>query len=520
MRIPEGMDEVDLDSDKSSKLVLMDIQEVIRYERCCVIFGKPGIGKTTLARWIILENTRTFSRMSNEDSSIEINEVRLPIFVRLDEIAQILELHPNWTLLDCLCHLTWFEKGIIINGEDQKNFARDYICQQHSMIILDGLDEIIDTSSQNRIIDLIYQFIQTYVLNTHTTFYQTATNISSNDNKLSKVSGNQLIITSRWFANVKNSQIEKIPCYSLRSLSFDDATRFIERWFQEIAIQLPTQSNMISLTTGEINVDNWHRKAKELIKNFTIQADLQQLTSNSTLLAAICGLVTVQTLVNPFSPISKRVVFYHFTSTLMLHRSWKNLKSSAILTEKEIECLLIDIAAYIHQHSSFGFIEEFDMRLQCRSSLKIAFEEKENTRWNRKIANDFVFRVSTNNIGLIVPCGPDLYNFLLPAFQHYFTCLSLVRTPTMNCDDQKSLIESVVNRVLYHITDSLYREPLLLTLSYISWQWTSSEIDLFYEQLLSVDAVRFNRQLPLAAMLLMTALLELHALPSMKQWRI
>jgi hypothetical protein len=72
-------------------------------------------------------------------------------------------------------------------------------------------------------------------------------------------------------------------------------------------------------------------------------------------------------------------------------------KNSTIVTEKEFECLLIDIAAYIHQHSSIGFIEDFDMRLKCRSSLKILSAEKENTRWNRQIINNFVFKASINS---------------------------------------------------------------------------------------------------------------------------
>jgi hypothetical protein len=167
-------------------------------------------------------------------------------------------------------------------------------------------------------------------------------------------------------------------------------------------------------------------------------------------------------------------------------------------------------------NSSIGFIEDFDMRLKCRSSLKILSAEKENTRWNRQIINNFVFKASINNIGLIVPRRPDLYRFLFPAFQHYFMCLSIVRMSTVTNNDRKSSIELVVSRILYYITDSRYREPLLLALSYISWQWISSDIEFFYEELLKVDTVRFNRQLPLTAMLLMTALPELHSLPPIK----
>jgi hypothetical protein len=342
MRISQQeMADIDLESDKSSKLNLTNIQNVIGYEHCCVIFGTPGAGKTTLARWITLMTARAFSQILNENLSSEINEVRLPILVHLSEVVQILELHSNWTLLDCLGHLIWYENGITNNFTDQKTFTHDYICQQHSIIILDGLDEIIDISARNRIIELIYEFIQAYVLNNDTAFYQTMTEVSSNDDKLGKVSGNQLIILSRWFAGFKDTLIGKIPCYTFTPLSFDNATQFIHRWFREIAIKLSLQNSISSLTVGVINADNWDRIAKELIESLTTQVVFQQLVSNSSLLAAICGLVTIKALINPFSLLDKRIVFYHFTSALILHRVWKMPKNSTIVTEKEFECLLI-----------------------------------------------------------------------------------------------------------------------------------------------------------------------------------
>lgn len=491
----KDMDDVVFNSDNSSNLI--GIQEVICREQCCFIFGKPGTGKTVLARWITFMNAQAFIGVLKNGSSTEANAVRLPILVHLIQIAQILQLHSDWTLLDCLCCLVQFGKEITISDVDQKAFVRDYICQQHAIIILDGLDEIIDMNEQHQIIKLIYQFILTYIPN--------------GNNKSSRVNGNQLFITSCWYVGCTNNRLAEIPCYILKTLSFDDATSFIDRWFRQIAKQLPEPSINSSLTAEDIAVNSWYCKAKELIKTLSVETELQQLTSNSSLLAAICSLVTVRTLVNPASLPIKRVVFYHFTSALLLHRAWRKFSYYNTVTEREFELFLTSIAASIHQNSSVGLIEFFSIRGVCYSSLKMT--PKQNSRWRQQIVNDFAYKTNMNTIGVLVPCGPNHCGFLFPAFQRYLTGFSIMQTLTANNDDEESNIESIVNRVSYHITDPRYREVLLLSLSYISWQWTSAETEHFYEKLLSIDSIRFNRQLPLATMLLMTALPELHSLP-------
>ena len=246
----KDMDDVDFNSDNPFNLI--DIQEVICREQCCIIFGKPGIGKTTLARWITLMSAQAFIGVLKEESSIEINTVRLPILVHLGQITQILQLHSDWTLLDCLCCLAQFEKEIVINDVDQQAFVRDYICQQHAMIILDGLDEIINTHEEYRIIKLIHQFILAYVPNSYTALHQATTEVSSDDDKSRRVSGNQLIITSCWYGCF-SKYLAEIPCYTLKPLSFGEATSFIDRWFRRIARQLPKSSNNSSLTARRNN---------------------------------------------------------------------------------------------------------------------------------------------------------------------------------------------------------------------------------------------------------------------------
>ena len=149
---------------------------------------------------------------------------------------------------------------------------------------------------------------------------------------------------------------------------------------------------------------------------------MQQLTSNTSLLAAICSFVTVRTLVNPASLPIKRIVFYHFASALLLHRIWRKFYRFAILTEKEFDFFLTNIAATIHQHSSVGLIEESHMRTTCHSSLNII--SGQNSRWRKErhhqIVNDFVMENYDEQYWCTCPMWSRSLWFFISSFSTLF----------------------------------------------------------------------------------------------------
>jgi hypothetical protein len=88
-------------------------------------------------------------------------------------------------------------------------------------------------------------------------------------------------------------------------------------------------------------------------------------------------------------------------------------------------------------------------------------------------------------------------------------CLFLLR----ETDTERSRIECIAERFLFYMTNANFRDPLLLVLEWLSWQWNSEDLNKFCCLLFARNNDQFNQHLPLGPMLLMTALQDLEQRP-------
>ncbi|CAF4641769.1 unnamed protein product, partial [Rotaria sp. Silwood2] len=176
----------------------LSMENIIKSKRWIVILGDPQCGKTSFVRWLVHHLAQT---LLNGQHSTGYGPLRIPILIRISEFAEILKEQPSLTLFDYIGIHKWMGKSIVddslLSSNNISCALQDYIKQGQALIILDGLDEISLSDQRSKIINVVENFVQTYV--------PTPTDVSVFDNiylnKLlddpSRLEGNQLIVTSR-----------------------------------------------------------------------------------------------------------------------------------------------------------------------------------------------------------------------------------------------------------------------------------------------------------------------------------
>jgi predicted NACHT family NTPase len=151
-------------------------ENIIRNKRWIIILGDPGSGKTSFARWLVSHLAQTL--LFNGQHSTDYGPLRIPILIRIGEFAEILKEQPSLTLFDYIGKHKWMGKAIIddpsISLDDLSCALQDYIKHGQALIILDGLDEISVSDQRSLIINIVENFVDTYV--------QTPTGASAFDN--------------------------------------------------------------------------------------------------------------------------------------------------------------------------------------------------------------------------------------------------------------------------------------------------------------------------------------------------
>jgi len=145
--------------------VKVNVQEALLAHPRLVVLGDPGCGKTTLLRYLAL----TYARDRRGEAGLvaqrlQLNEHRLPILLPLRDLAHFLTAHhpdPSTdgpTLLLDYLHTYLAHQDLPL----PERFLADRLQAGACAVLLDGMDEVADPATRQRIARLIERFTIAY----------------------------------------------------------------------------------------------------------------------------------------------------------------------------------------------------------------------------------------------------------------------------------------------------------------------------------------------------------------------
>jgi hypothetical protein len=467
-------------------------ENIIRTKRWIVILGDPGSGKTSFARWLVRHLAQTL--LLNGQHSTDYGPLRIPILIRIGEFAEMLKEQPSLTLFDYIGKHKWMGKSIVddpsISLDDLSGALQDYIRYGQAMIILDGLDEIPVSDQRSLIINIVENFVDTYV--------QTPTGASAFDDRHltrlldnpSKSGGNQLIVTSRIVGYHSAPLAGQFAHYTIRPMDMEHMKDFVDYWFFRVHQRILDTLGLSIPNQGE---NHGEALKKELDKTGNI--GLLDVASNSCLMSFVCSVAFNQIEGSPLP--AQRILLYEAIVNSML-TLWSSKRSTIPIPE--LIRIFSDIATYIHGNSASGLIHEEKMKEICIQSIKDSSNKplsmERNIRDVESQACEFV-RIIREDVGILAARGESLCGFLHLTFQEYFTCLKLIDTDNFK---QEKLVAQSLHR---HANDPRFRVPIALALGKISLSWSEKDFNRFCLEFIQEQDVS-NSRLPLGAYMIIS----------------
>ncbi|CAF3554219.1 unnamed protein product [Rotaria sp. Silwood1] len=389
-------------------------ENIIRTKRWFVILGDPGSGKTSFARWLV-------GKSIVDDSSISLDN------------------------LSCA--------------------LQDYIKQGQALIILDGFDELPVSDQRSKIINLVENFVDTYVQTLMGTSAFDDQYLSRLFDDLSKSGGNQLIVTSRIVGYHVAPLAGQFAHYTIRPMDMEHMKDFVDYWFFRVHQRILDTFNL-----SLINQEENH-------------------ASNSCLMSFICSVAFSQ--LEDSSLPTQRILLDEGNINSM-SSLWSTKRSS--ISIRELIQIFSNIASYIHGNSS-------------SESLSKNFNTKDHIRDIEHQACEFV-QIIREDVGILAARGESLYGFLHLTFQEYFTCLKLINIETTKQEKEQTYTSSLQNKiqfiaqsVRYRTNDPHFQVPIALALGKISSSWCQKNfVNFCYEFIKEQD--EYDSLLPLGAYML------------------
>ncbi len=277
-----------------------------------VILGDPGSGKSTLLKYIA-------SFISSNRSVDWLYQDTMPLLIKVSEYAEWYKTN-NKNLFEYIKDLDSQHKNIFIENLECSNL----------LILLDGLDEVTDSSIRNKIVSNIIDLKARYPFNRY-------------------------IVTSRIIGYRESSLSGHFQESRLQDFSEDDVKQFSNQWYKSIAQnEISSKVDIPELEINEINT-KYDNLAKELFLSISRNSSVIKFAKNP-LLMTIIVMIFFQSKKLP----NKRVELYEIATETFLD-NWvrvrfeenSKFKDKGIMLE-----ILPHIAFEIHSGNDKGLIDE------------------------------------------------------------------------------------------------------------------------------------------------------------------
>jgi hypothetical protein len=377
-----------------------------------VLLGAPGSGKTTLLSFFAVMLSQGYPEKIGLPSGIDC----LPILIKIRDFAMLSDIN----LLDFARQFA--EKNMCVKPLPE-GFFEYWLADGRAMILLDGLDEVVEESKRYEVVQHIENFLGQY--------HQ-----------------NLAIITSRP-AGYKRDFFNTSEFEHYQLQLFDDAKvdEFINRWYD-----------------SRVRDAAEAQRRKDSIKKALDENDRIKLLARNPLLLTIIALIHRYQAV---LPRARHKLYEKAVETLL--KCWdanKNMTEQSVFKCLDAEDLrrLMEILAYwIHTHGSTDnpeggtLIAKDELLEQLTQNIKTKKQvERFQAKEEAKRFVDFI----QQRTGLLNEQGEDLYAFVHKTFQEYL-CAQEIGYQAEDDDD----FEIVLKHIREHLHDPHWREVLLLLIA-------------------------------------------------------
>ncbi|UJR06986.1 hypothetical protein I4U23_011274 [Adineta vaga] len=511
------------------------LHHILRSNRWIMLLGAPGSGKTSLLRWLIVQNARSLveGHQSICVNDKKIDSVRVPILIRISEFIKWLTKYPDAKLFDYIGFQTWLGEQYM--SDEHEATLKCAVCQGRALILLDGLDEMTTFEQEICVQRLVIEFISEYLRSPHqVSAFDDTELVHLEDKYVDKIAeGNQIIITSRFMEySLYQWKSGAIKPYFLSPLTKEESTHFVNHWINQLSRKIICRATTHSLTfkTSEhIEKTLSSYVLTILIKLFDENDEIstnqsfdeyfwqkryrtEHTFSVPATLSLLCSAI-----LNENTLSSQKAILYcncvHSTIPLWAS-SWR---TSATLSERTFIQILSQLAYYLHRKSLSGLIDTFDLRRLCNVSLQTIHSHSSSVVSDRLVLSsqlEALIETLNSNVDIVVVSNLGTYGFVHRTFQEYFVALALI-TPIneSNGHDNVSISLSTIRigtRLIEHTLAPRFREPLIFALSLASYQMSADEFDSLCCELTELK----KTSIPLGALLLLESAHDLVNLPS------
>ena len=389
-----------------------------------VLLGAPGSGKTTLMNYFAVMSTFHHTeklRQENVEKDTQQEVLKLSILTELPIIIRIRDLarHPELSILEFIQNFT--EKDLVVT-RDLTGFFEYYLENGTALILLDGLDEVVDSAQRYRVVEKIEAFL--------TQFEQCP-----------------VIITSRPAGYKRDFfRTDEYLHYELQLFDDEKIDTFIEHWYD---------------SRFELERERERRK-NSLRKALKDQNRIKQLARNPLLLTIIALIHRYQAKL----PKERYKLYDKAVETLLTTwDSQKELTNHEILEYLELDDLrrvMERLAYWIHCQGGTGdteggtLIDRDELINQLTPYIR---EMKQVERHQAKAeAKRFLEQIVRDRAGLLSLQGQNRYGFVHKTFQEYLTAMEIR-------DRQEEGFDVVLDHIEAHLHDPHWEEVLLLLIA-------------------------------------------------------
>jgi len=412
-----------------------------RYNKL-VILGEPGSGKTTLLRRLAYLFASTCPS-KNSEKKVEVTDNDgnnygvggIPFYLRISKYADCVSRDSNKSLWNFL-EESLQEVGI--SGNVLKDFISETFENGKAIVLLDGLDEVLDISQR---IDIGRQI----------------------EKLISAKPNNRYIITSR-IAGYRNAPLSgSFAHFTLREFGKEQIVQFLSRWCPEAE-----RAYAPDLTNEEL-------AAKTQLE---IEGILQAINENIGIkrLATTPLMLTVLALAHHQKGRmpSRRVELYEF-AIKVLFEDWEvahGISDKKIIKETEALRLLGPLAYWMHDAKPQGLATEHEVKQKLGEILSLSRGISPDDADIQDAIESFLLKIQERT-GVFQKTGQE-YGFIHQTFEEYFCAREIARRH-----------KDAIQRVYQHRHISRWEEPILLAIGFMSKDYPEDAEELILTSILA-----------------------------------